>query len=275
MPNNTQPPKLKLSFDDMVRKAHAQEYEEAMEFKVRFQASAECKAFRKAWGIPMNGFRDEQSVQTWDSLRVKQSNEYTLSDKLKRDRQQVDEKRHEVCEKKITYSRFEILAFQIWLRIPVNKYEYDLDQTTVHSGQPFYWRHFIERCIHLHDFKVMPVRRPLPDPSLIWDNETGMYELIITKIFPNTTMEDFNDRWFKRKLREAQSKMAGYKKVKTRRKRDFEKSLGLVKADVETPYLSDVQKAEAVYGDSQDAQADPKIVNRVRQARFKRNQRLK
>ena len=121
----------------------------------------------------------------------------------------------------------------------------------------------------------MPVRRPLPDPSLIWDNETGMYELIITKIFPNTTMEDFNDRWFKRKLREAQSKMAGYKKVKTRKKRDFTKSFGLVKADVETPYLSDVQKAEAVYGDSQDAQADPKIVNRVRQARFKRNQQLK
>lgn len=272
MPKNPKSAKPRLTQAEMIKKIYAREYQEAEVFKLDFQESKECKDFRKAWGIPREGFPDHQSYQQWNAKLIETTNAYTRSERYIRDRKQIKEKRKEEFERKITRTSFKVFANHVQLRIPLFKYEFDVDQTTIKSGQPIYWREFIEKCILMNNFEAMPVRRPPPEPRVSWSNDSFMYELVIENIFPDTTQKDFNDRWFKKKFKDLQTKLPGYKKIRPRRKKKFDYVLGVLKADDEMPDTSDIEKSDHIEGvnESEDlAGTDRKRLNRLKQTRHR------
>ncbi len=276
MPKKPMPAKPRLTQEEMIKKIYAREYQEAEVFKLDFQESKECKDFRKAWGIPSEGFPDYQSYERWNTKLNETTNAYIRSEQYIRDREQIQEKRKEEYEKKITRTSFEVFANHVQLRTPLFKYEFDVDQTTINSGQPVYWRHFIEKCILMSNFEVMPVRRPIPEARISWSNESFMYELIIENIFPDTTQKDFKDRGFQKKFRDLQTKLPGYKKIIPRRKKKFDYVLGVLKADAEMPDTSDTEKSDHIDGvnESEDlAGTDRKRLNRLKQTRHRLKRR--
>lgn len=239
-------------------------------FNFKFVRSKECKDFRQAWGIPEDGFMNHTSYEAWANLLNEKTNIYRQSEKYVRDRRQVDEKHKEECEKKITRGAFEAFANHVWLRLPLVKYDFDLHQTTLKSGKPVYWEHFIEKCILMNDFEVMPVRRPKPESRVSWNNDTQAYELTIYNIFPDTTMQDFNDRWFKDRFKEQQAKLPGYKKIRSRRKQKFDYAFGVLQADDEMPSESDLVKTEYLEGENNSddlGEVDRRRMNKLKQTR--------
>lgn len=239
---------MPLSPQEIMKKLHPKEYQVSSMFKRAFQSSPHCLKFREAWKIPIKGLGNEQEYATWYGSLIQETNEYYQSERYRGVQEKIKEKRKEVYEGKITDNELKFFASQKWLLVPLHKFDYDVDQTTLASGRPVYWRDFIERCLLFEEFDIFPVRKPVLQARLYWDNYSQSNDIKIENIFPDTTTKDFDNPEFVKKLKELQTKLPGYTKKQTRIKKNFEFGQRLLKLDAERPGLSDIQKVEEIDG---------------------------
>lgn len=263
------------SQQELGRRLYPREYQATYLFKRTFQASALCLDFRKAWRIPIGGFKDEKEFKPWYKSLARESNEYVQSEKYSEDQEQIQEKIKQESENKITRTELELFASDKRTLIPVEKFDYDIDQVTLESGKPVYWRRFIERCLLFGDFDFYPVLKPPLDLNLRWHNDSQSYDLTISNIFSDTTTKDFDDPGFTKKLKELQAKLPGHTNKKIRKKKNFEFGLQIHKVDTEHPGFSDVQKSEEIMGEVDSIDFGPeerRRAKKVRQTRYRLKQ---
>jgi hypothetical protein len=250
------------------------QYQRALIFSVGFQKSEDCKSFRKAWAIPAEGFLGYPDWHVWEAKLIERTNTYYRSDKYKAGQAQITRKRLEVARGKITETDLKIFAMRKSWAIPLHKYDYDIDQITVASGLPIYWRDFIEQCLLFSTIErmyVQPIRKPLPTPRLKWNFYGQCHEMVIEDVFPDTNVRDFTSKKFTRQLQELQKKLPGYSAKKPRRKKTLEFGLEIQKLDQQSK-LTDMEKADAIMGEIGGldfGSLDRKRSNRVRQARYR------
>lgn len=257
--------------EELMRKAYPTQYQEALLFKLAFQKFNHCLKFRKAWKISDKGFVDYREYNIWYNKLLENSNKYLTSKKYKDYQQQVVDKRKDYHQGKITKNDLELFATQVHLTIPIQKYEFDIDQITICSGKPTYWRYFVERCLLFDDFEISPITRPLPEPKLCWDSYNRVYELFIENIFPDTTTKDFDNPSFTRRFRELQKKLPGYQFSRPRLKKKIEYDLKVLELDLGAK-LSDSEKTEEIEGevDSLDfGVVEKKRTNKLKQTRYR------
>ena len=260
-----------IDLEEVFRKDNPKEYQEALLFRLSFQKSKQCLLFRVAWGIFGYGFKNYGEYNEWYKNLIEKTNTYYKSKKEKDRKNKILEKRKELSDGKITDTDFRFFAHRSTFAIPLNKYNYDIDQITIHSGKPIYWRDYIEECLIFETpLSFFPIR-PLPEPELKWDFENQFYELIIENVFPDTTTKDFDRKEFTEKLKKLQKKLPGYKDKKTRVKRSFDFGMKVKSLD-DTTKLTDWEKGEEIEGEAEFenfGSIEKRRKNKVKQARHR------
>lgn len=253
------------------------EYQEAQLFKRDFQRSRQCQLFRVAWGMPLDGFPDYQSIEAWEDRSQTRFDEFMKTEKFKSQQAALVGKRHLWADGKISKGELEIEERGFSMLEPQTKFDIDLERLLVKLNKPLYWREFVEDCILYRDVDDFTfITRPTPKPVLKWSNSLQRNELTIQNIFPDTTIKDFSHTEFVEELKKLQKKLPG-SGIRMRAKRSFKAEQELQALDAETG-LHDYEKADVIYKPSDDsAQEDQKRKNRVKQVRHrskKRNDRL-
>ncbi len=260
-----------MDLNDFEKKIHSTDYQVAFSFRTKFQKSKGCLKFRIAWGIPQLGFKNSADYYEWDKEHVKQINAYNKSEKYKEHQQKIKNKRQEYFDRKITEFDFKWYAQGVNFANPNFKFSYDIDQITLNSGMPIYWRDYIEECLLFENPRVTFPSKPLPEPTLKWNEMYQFYELIIDNIFPDTTTKDFDNKKFTKKLKELKLKIPGGRTPQSRKKKNFEFGIELLELDKQKPELSDFEKTETIKNksliDNLDIVKERKIKNNTRQIR--------
>jgi hypothetical protein len=243
-------------------------YQEPELFKAKFQRSATCHSFRRAWNIPPDGFRDYGIYSTFHTDLREKDRDFAKSEECLKHHAKLIESRKAWAKGKITNGDLDIAERRFAHFIHSVKYDEDLDLVVHLSKKPVYWRSFIEGCLLFRDARPTLVTRPLPEPKVLWSNDLQRNELTIGNIFPDTTAKDFTDRRFTEKLKELQKRLPGYG-PRPRSKKSF--SFGMKVLELENSGLSNQEKADKIAGiniDSEDFMKSPredlKSKNRVK-----------
>jgi hypothetical protein len=239
-PHKKKPKEIKV-----IDGATSREYQAPELFKKKFQNSLECRKFRLAWQIPVNGYDDHRAYGTFYEHLHAQDRAYAKSEKFVSNRAILLEARKKWAEGKIRDGELEWNTREFERRIPSVKYDEDLDTIVRKSKKPPYWRNFIEECILFHDVDPTFISRPRLEPKLQWSNDRQDYEIIIGNIFADTTAEDFRSIGFAHQLKKLQTKLAVHAPT-PRRKKNFEPGLKLM--DLEDDKLTDREKADLIEG---------------------------
>jgi hypothetical protein len=256
-----------INIEEMRKRENPKAYQDALIFRTAFQQSKFCIQFRKAWKIPEEGFKDYKEYEKWNVQLIEDTNAFYKSKKYKN----IEKKKEEM--RKVNDQDLNIFCLRSIFVIPLLKFNYDVDNATLRSGKPVYFRDYIEECLLFKIPRISFPTRPLPEPKLQWDFNNQFYNLTIENIFPDTTSKDFDNKKFTEALEKLKTKLPGYGEKKTRVKKNVESGLNLLEIDAKNLGLDDFQKFELLTHQDLalevDGKAEQKIKNNVRQNRLR------
>ncbi|OHA70281.1 MAG: hypothetical protein A3F15_01955 [Candidatus Wildermuthbacteria bacterium RIFCSPHIGHO2_12_FULL_40_12] len=100
------------------------------------------------------------------------------------------------------------------LKIPSNKFEYDIETIISALGLPERYAYFVERSLVMKEPpEFFPLDRPLPRPFIKRDPNTGRKKLFI-EIYGDTKLSDFGSKLFAYNFKRLQPKVYDYGTIK-------------------------------------------------------------
>ncbi|MES2224285.1 MAG: hypothetical protein V4469_05145 [Patescibacteria group bacterium] len=187
---------------------------EALDAKViyyRLEKNGWIEKFRSGWDLPKDGFSNQNNFQRWyEEFVVKPTNKFLQSDSFKRMQKEMSVKRILWAKGKILMSDIDRYDFEVSLKNPSFKFEYDIENIMTRLAIPTYYEAFVHDTLVLKGQpKHFPVSKDTPKLDLSTDPNTGRKRLFV-EVFSDTNIEDFKSALFKLNLEDYQEKLYDY-----------------------------------------------------------------